>query len=417
MLSTRLPRSSSLSLFIGFGALAIAAVSACSAGTAGGDGDIDDGGTSAGGGDPGSGGQSAVSTTTTTGGFETTTASTGSAGQPCASGPDTDIDQDGVTPSQGDCNDCDANVNPGAIEVVGTEGEGGGEPYVPVDEDCDGTADNPPEANCDEGLALTSSDPFDAARAIELCRSAADGKWGLVGAQWVRANGTPTAHNNQYGISPQFGPNVAARSGDHMLVMSSGRARDASQPEFCGAISCTGTGVGTPPAGFPQDVPSCPGDTDINDDVGLEVTLRAPTNATGYKFDFSFYSHEYPEWVCTSFNDQFIALVTPPPMGSINGNVSFDSQNNPVSVNVAFFNVCDGCPLGTAELAGTGFEVSAGGTSWLQTTAPVEAGQTFSVRFAIWDTGDQSWDSTVLVDAFEWIANAGVEVGTTPVPQ
>ena len=33
-------------------------------------------------------------------------------------------------------------------------------------------------------------------------------------------------------------------------------------------------------------------------------------------------------------NDQFIALVDPAPKGAINGNISFDSLSNPVSVNV-----------------------------------------------------------------------------------
>lgn len=45
------------------------------------------------------------------------------------------------------------------------------------------------------------------------------------------------------------------------------------------------------------------------------------------------------------------APVDPPPPGSINGNVSFDAMTNPV---IAFFEVCSGCPLGTAELQGTG---------------------------------------------------------------
>jgi hypothetical protein len=227
---------------------------------------------------------------------------------------------------------------------------------------------------------------------------------------------TPSSQQN--GFLNTFGTNVPARAGTGMLSLSSGRARIPGQNGFCGGISCTGTGAGTPPPGFPQDVSGCTGGTNINDDVGLDLTLRAPTNATGYKFDFKFYSYEFPEWVCTTFNDQFIALVNPPPEGSINGNVSFDSMNNPVSVNVAFFDVCSGCPLGTGELQGTGFSDSEGGTGWLQTTAPVEGGSTFSIRFAIWDTGDTAWDSTVVIDNFEWVANGGsVDVGTTPVPQ
>lgn len=88
-----------------------------------------------------------------------------------------------------------------------------------------------------------------------------------------------------------------------------------------------------------------------------------------------------------------------------------------MSVNIAFFEVCSGCPLGTAELQGTGFDLwnDAGATSWLETTAPVQGGETFTIRFAIWHTGDAAWDSTVLIDGFEWIADGGtVDVGTQP---
>jgi hypothetical protein len=151
--------------------------------------------------------------------------------------------------------------------------------------------------------------------------------------------------------------------------------------------------------------------------------------------------------VCTNFNDQYIALMNPAPMGSINGNISFDSQSNPVSVNIAFFDVCDPdansdfaiycngpmcppmpspyCPAGPAELEGSGFDhcfgaafaEDAGGTGWLQTTAPVEGAQEFNVRFAIWDTGDNAYDSTVLIDGFEWIATPGTTVITQPPPE
>lgn len=164
-------------------------------------------------------------------------------------------------------------------------------------------------------------------------------------------------------------------------------------------------------------MPACPGSLAINDDIALEVTLRAPSNATGYSYNFDFYSFEYPEWVCTSYNDQYIALVDPAPVGSINGNISFDSLANPVSVNVAFFEVCAGCNLGTAELQGTGFDTwdDAGATSWLVTTAPVGPMEEITIRFTIWDTGDAAWDSTVLLDNFRWIADGGtVDVGTTP---
>ncbi|NUP11609.1 MAG: hypothetical protein HOW73_36650 [Polyangiaceae bacterium] len=373
-----------------------------------------------------------------------------------------DYDQDGFTVEEGDCNDCDPNANPGAIEVIGeaptgegggSGGEGGAGEYVPVDEDCDGTADNV-AGPCDTNLPLAGTDPLDGARAVEICKQAATEKdWGIVSAQYVRGDGTPYAANQQVGILNTFGPNVMPRAGASMLALSSGYARLPGQAGACTNHSCTVLGLSAPgyaPPDFPQDVPDCPISDVVHDDIGLNLTLRAPTNATGFKFNFKFHSFEFGEYVCTTFNDQFIALVNPAPPGSVNGNISFDAEGNPVSVNIAFFDVCASCSdfaqncyddptavppvicpnppanccsAGAGELAGTGFEngfgdgEDAGGTSWLQTQAPVTGGETFELRFAIWDVGDTAWDSTSIVDAFEWIANGGeVPVETTPAP-
>jgi hypothetical protein len=336
--------------------------------------------------------------------------------------PGVDDDSDGYTDEE-DCNDLDPNVNPDAIEVVIDEPlEDGGVPE-PADEDCDGVIDNPPDPFCDEELTLTDVDPFQGARAIELCKLASvDGTdYGVVTAAYVRANGVaatlPTA---QIGIQTNFGSHVLPLNGYNLLGLSSGHVRTPGQPDAANSQACSGYGAGTPPLGFPQDVPGCSGGTNINDDVGLELHLRAPSNAVGYRFKFRFYSFEYPEYVCTTFNDQFIALVDPPPDGSINGNISFDSLGNPVSVNIAFFTTCSGCPDGVEDLADTGFDGSwggdAGATAWLQSTAPIAGGEEFTIRFAIWDTGDQILDSTALIDDFEWIATGGTPaVETEPI--
>jgi len=351
-------------------------------------------------------------------------------GTTCSTPADVDDDGDGFTENSGDCNDCDANVNPGAIEVVSDNPAA-----QPADEDCDGTADNSLPL-CDDGLALEDPDPMSAARAIDLCKVATgQTDWGVVSAQYVRADGTPTSASTAVGILDGFGPNVNVQLGKRMFALSSGHARLPGQPDFCTNTSCQNIASATAPTGFPQDVPNCSGSTNIRDDAGFEVKLRAPKNANGYSFNFKFYSFEYPYYVCTAFNDQFIALVNPPPMGSISGNISFDTKKNPVSVNIAFFDVCDfnptfplyPCALGSAELQGTGFDTLsemgwgmkgyAGGTVWLATQAPITGGEEFSVRFAIWDTGDQALDSTALVDGFKWLANGGtVTVGTEPVP-
>ncbi len=400
------------------------ALSACKAGTASGVFDTTTAtGTSAGGsaGSAGTGGQSSGSGNGEGGGLDFD----GGPGAPdgstsgCASGADEDKDMDGFTAALGDCNDCDANVNPGAIEVLGVVDADGGVPPS-VDEDCDGMADNVPMP-CDDTLALADGDPLHAAQAIELCQqaTAGDKKWGVLEAKYVRADGSAFNPGLQVGLQDSFGPNVNTQGGKRLLAISSGHARTPSQSGSCGSLYCPSTLGGVAPPGFPQDVPGCAGDTEINDDVGFEVKLRSPKNATGYSFNFFFYSFEYPEWVCTSYNDQFIALVNPPPLGSVKGNISFDSMTNPVSVNIAFFSVCAGCSLGTNALQGTGFDTwnDAGGTSWLKTQAPVKGGDELSIRFAIWDTGDQSYDSTTLIDNFQWIANGGtVSVITDPIP-
>jgi len=382
------------------------------------------GGGSQGGSGHGGGGTGAGTATGTGGdGITITPGTGGSTGNVCNHPPDQDGDGDGFTGNDGDCNDCDPNVNPGAIEVVDADPTA-----TPADEDCDGQVDNV-APTCDDAIALTDGDPKNGARAVDLCKFTVQNPgnknqktWGVFDSQWVRADGAAYAAGEQVGIQDGWGPNVHPQGGKKLLALSSGHGRLPGQPGACNDNSCYNEGTGTAPTGFPQGVVGCDGGTAINDDVALQVKIRTPTNATGYSFDFKFYSFEYPEWVCTEFNDQFIALVSPPPTGSVNGNISFDTQHNPVSVNVAFFDVCTGCPLGTGELAGTGFDGSwgddAGATSWLKSQAPVKGGDEITIRWAIWDTGDQAWDSTALVDNFQWIANGGtVTVGTDPIGQ
>jgi hypothetical protein len=269
------------------------------------------------------------------------------------------------------------------------------------------------ESPCDTGLPIDDADPRDAAKALGLCRTAAQGTgFGVTAAAFTRADGTVIQATSQFGILSSFGANVHPKEGSSLFVLSSGRARTPSQAGACGGATCTGTGSGTAPPGFPQQNPRCPGSTAINDDVALKLTLRAPANALGFAFAFKFYSFEYPDWVCSAFNDQFVVLMDPPPQGSVNGNIVFDSMHNPVSVNNAFFEVCQAipnypCPLGTTDLVGTGFDTwgakPAGGTGWLQASAPVQGGQEFTLRFILWDAGDQAYDSTVLLDQFRWL--------------
>jgi hypothetical protein len=52
---------------------------------------------------------------------------------------------------------------------------------------------------------------------------------------------------------------------------------------------------------------------------------------------------------------------------------------------------------------GNDTSTNGGATGWLTSQAPVQAGETFTIEFIIWDTGDGFLDSSVLVDNFTWV--------------
>src|SRR5262249_1904022 len=128
------------------------------------------------------------------------------------------------------------------------------------------------------------------------------------------------------------------------------------------------------------------------------------------------FTFEWPGYICSQYNDFFLAILSPIPMGQPDGNISFDSMGNPVSVNNAFLEVCgcEGnppspcfaggkvfpCALGDTDLIGTGFGFDTnfgedhGSTGWLQTKAPVPPGSEITIRWAVHDSGDGSLDTT-----------------------
>jgi hypothetical protein len=357
---------------------------------------------------------------------------------PCnATNPDADTDGDGFTPNTGDCNDCDANVNPDAVEVP-TPDDG-----APVDENCNDLVDELPAA-CDDALAMNSEDPIDGARAIGLCEAKQ-----IVSAKWVLADGAPPPvdalqlknFHLGHGIVEPLGPMVNPQEGAKMLMVSSGTARPKDDLEYVHRNFAKGYGSGAP-VGFPKESPECPGVVTKApmDATGLELEIKVPMNALSFTFDFNFFTFEWPQFICTEFNDFFIANLTPFPETQSDGNISFDDYKNPISVNNAFLSVC-GCPSspgqcvvppatptkpfdciqGTDRLLGTAWENdkidgwSNGSSGWLVTSAPVEKGSIINIRFVTYDSSDMNVDSTALVDNWVWHAEAGT-VGTKPIP-
>lgn len=316
------------------------------------------------------------------------------------SDPDTDYDGDGY-PLKYDCNECNPSINKGAHDIPGNG----------IDEDCSGTPDDE-EVDCDDGLPKNGSDPFDGAKAIGLCKRAdPNGKeWGVIEARWVLPDGNPLNNMEGVGILEHFGVN-APQFGSSMLVLSSGSAREPNDSGYEGSSNVKGYKHGTPP-GYPKESPACPGvkTGQAQDGVALELRIRVPSNALSFSYQQNFFTWEYPQYICDRYNDFFVTMMDPKPDGLPDGNIAFDQDSNPISVNNSLLQVCSPgehrgkvftCPLSTDSLKGTGFEGHAA-TGWLTTSAPVKPGSEITLRFAIWDSGDGRLDSTVLIDDFKF---------------
>ncbi len=361
----------------------------------------------------------------------------------------------------------DPSIPPGGVLGGGSGANANGRPCVPnaanaeipgngCDDDADGTVDNAP--SCDEGLAK-DGDAVALARAMGICASAAEKGYGLVSASFTRGygvSGEPAPQ--QHGVLSKFGDVIKPRQGSKLAVLSTGYADEYNGAPGAPFGGTTGTnsanfktngkawfppfplldteGTGRLPPGFPKAADGCRQAPQTNDVVDLKLELKAPPNASGIKFDFNFYSGEWPAYICSPFNDGFLAFLTAKGFnGGTPDNISFDSKKNPVSVNNGFFDRCtsnakigcaDGakagvsqCPGGTSELSGTGFgqegawcaswgdnasrSVNGGATGWLSSLAAVQPGETFTLELFIWDTGDAVLDSSVLLDNFQWV--------------
>jgi len=182
---------------------------------------------------------------------------------------------------------------------------------------------------------------------------------------------------------------------------------------------------------------------DIHDVVEWRMILRAPDDAEAIRFRYVFFSEEYDDYISTSYNDRFYAIIE---SGSTNdGNptiINFTLCREPgeyfdficeeddiaceedevycyIAINTALSDCCwyNGCPDGYSwdvgtDISGTGYECSGttadsseygSSTGWLQTSWPVVGGETFALTFHIHDTSDGIFDSEVILDSFVFL--------------
>ncbi len=356
-----------------------------------------------------------------------------------------DVDGDGWTFCDNDCCEDEfecgdpALVNPGAFEFVGNG----------VDDDCDpATSDLVAPPACSNAAIFGGVTAYDMAEAIDLCQFTTlaeplpTRKWGVISAEFLAADGSApvgghlaTIMDSSTAVLTNYGTGgVAPTQNGTMAGMSSGWMRDANDPNYVQPNGGANFGwLHNPPAGYlaanggalPTSVDcdgiNCPAGAGANDSVRLRLSIRVPTNALSFSYDFRFFSSEYWTWACTEFNDFYLALLSSGAPGiPADGNISFDSLNNPVSVNNGFFehcvpNGCYTCPDGTGVLAGTGMDIAntGGGTVWLTTSSPIVPGEIITLDLMIFDVSDNILDSLVLLDGFEWSIEPS-DVGTEP---
>jgi hypothetical protein len=359
---------------------------------------------------------------------------------------DQDADGDGFSRADGDCDDCDSLRGPGALDA----------PNNDLDEDCDGKDEKQAPAACDAALKADSIEPEEAAQTLGLCseHTRTSNLPGVLSATWAPlGGGMKLGDPRQVWLTEKFGT-LAAREGRRLLVLSTGVARDARASDYtpdCDTFGVPRTvdgwaGGAKPPKGFPPTESSCPSGTDAGaapkafNDVVLELTLRVPTNARSFSFDSFFLTQEYPDFVCSPYNDFFVVLVDPAPSGHADGNVLFDAEGDTIGVNTGLLAVCKEaaagrvardvpCDEGPDLLKDTGFgagesrcatkfttdrDIGGAGTGWLHTDVPVKSGKVISLRFVLWDSEDPLLDSTVLLDNFQWSLDAP-RIGTRPI--
>lgn len=310
----------------------------------------------------------------------------------------------------GDCFDFSPLIHPGAVEI---SGDG-------FDNNCDGTAAGEPTngfvVNCPANCMGLGTEVQRFLCGMEMCFDDL-----VLSSQFKTPTGdtitSARAVMAHYGSASN---DLAPFGGNSYSILSTGIASGTSH-------STDLPGGGTAPDPF--DV----GGGAMNDAVEFEVTLTAPSTAVGFSIDYIFMSVEYMEYVGTAFNDKFYIILNDSQIINFTACSSPDSYSDFVdpgtglkycyiAINTAFSEVCN--VNVSTNISGTGYECAGtfdfdssstgSSTGWLTTTWPIAPNETFKLRFHIHDTTDGVWDSSVILDNFQFITNGvPIEPGTT----
>lgn len=145
---------------------------------------------------------------------------------------------------------------------------------------------------------------------------------------------------------------------------------------------------------------------EVWDYAELRVGLTVPDATHGLAFDFAFMSVEWPDFEGAGYNDMFIAWLE---SEQWTGNVSFDGEGNPITVNASFLDYQASEELEGFAMAGHG------ATRWLTTNVGLVPGESIILVLAVLDLSDGSYDSAVLIDNVRWTCSDAPPI-TQPQP-
>lgn len=142
---------------------------------------------------------------------------------------------------------------------------------------------------------------------------------------------------------------------------------------------------------------------DANDYTEVRIDMTVPDDVSSISYSFAFMTSEWPVFVGGDYNDLFVGWLE---SEAWTGNISFDETGSPISVNASFLDHQDENE-DMPEFEGTCMAGHAA-TKWLQSTAPVIAGEDIALVFAIFDMSDSIYDSFAFVDNVQFGCDGGL---------
>jgi hypothetical protein len=237
----------------------------------------------------------------------------------------------------------------------------------------------------------------------------------ITGATFVGADGQAGSYS---GFDLTSGINRLAISDG--VILTSGQAINAlgpnqNRPDSQGAQDDASTDLGLPGDPDLDALTSAP----TNDANSITITFTTSPETQSILFDFVFGSEEFPDFV-GSINDAFGAYLD-------NGQVSFDVQGKPITVNNNFFKFNNsGLTAGgglnsdpdVAGKTGVNFDIEYDGlTAVIRTQAPINTAlATHTLKFTIADAFDDILDSGVFISRLQGSTQV-VSGPTTDLPQ